>query len=225
MVEIKTIFDVYLETGRNKTFAGAIDWPGWVRSGKTEDEALETLLAYAKRYQDALKDTNLGYLPPTSLDDFNIMEHFDGTTSTDFGVPDRAPSRDEQPVSEEDLQRFRAFFAASWQTFDKDVAAAGDQELRKGPRGGGRDLDQIVDHVNNAQIAYLHRLGIKIDTDETRNSELIRKTTLEGLNASAKGLIAKRGPRGGKRWSPRYFVRRVVWHVLDHAWEIEDRIE
>ena len=31
------------------------------------------------------------------------------------------------------------------------------------------------------------------------------------------------GPRGGKRWLPRYFVRRVGWHVLDHALEIEDR--
>jgi hypothetical protein len=26
------------------------------------------------------------------------------------------------------------------------------------------------------------------------------------------------------RWPPRYVVRRAAWHVLDHAWEIEDRI-
>ena len=33
----------------------------------------------------------------------------------------------------------------------------------------------------------------------------------------------KSGPRGGKIWSPRFFVRYVAWHTLDHAWEIEDR--
>jgi hypothetical protein len=38
----------------------------------------------------------------------------------------------------------------------------------------------------------------------------------------AEGLPAA-GPRGGKIWSVRYFVRRTAWHALDHAWEIEDR--
>jgi hypothetical protein len=25
------------------------------------------------------------------------------------------------------------------------------------------------------------------------------------------------------RWSARYFVRRVTWHVMAHVWEIERR--
>jgi hypothetical protein len=24
-------------------------------------------------------------------------------------------------------------------------------------------------------------------------------------------------------WTPRYVVRRVAWHTVDHLWEIEDR--
>ena len=47
---------------------------------------------------------------------------------------------------------------------------------------------------------------------------------LEGLISAASGEIPARGPRGGLRWTPRYFVRRVAWHVLDHTWEIEDRV-
>lgn len=26
-----------------------------------------------------------------------------------------------------------------------------------------------------------------------------------------------------KGWPPRYAARRIAWHVLDHAWQIEDR--
>jgi hypothetical protein len=45
------------------------------------------------------------------------------------------------------------------------------------------------------------------------------------LAAGARGELPERGPRGGARWTPRSFVRRVAWHVLDHAWEIEDRLQ
>ncbi len=47
---------------------------------------------------------------------------------------------------------------------------------------------------------------------------------LAGLGAGARGEIPERGSRGGTLWTPRYFVRRVAWHTLDHAWELEDRI-
>jgi hypothetical protein len=44
------------------------------------------------------------------------------------------------------------------------------------------------------------------------------------VRASARGEIPAKGPRGGLRWTARYFVRRLSWHILDHAWEIEDRM-
>jgi hypothetical protein len=50
-----------------------------------------------------------------------------------------------------------------------------------------------------------------------------RAAVLEGLERALVDGIPTRGPRGGARWSARYFVRRAAWHVLDHAWEIEDR--
>jgi hypothetical protein len=50
-----------------------------------------------------------------------------------------------------------------------------------------------------------------------------RAAVLEGLERALVDGIPEKGPRGGARWSARYFVRRSAWHVLDHAWEIEDR--
>jgi hypothetical protein len=54
--------------------------------------------------------------------------------------------------------------------------------------------------------------------------EAVRQAILKTLEESVHGKIAAHGPRGGKRWLPRYFVRREAWHVLDHVWEIEDRL-
>jgi hypothetical protein len=45
------------------------------------------------------------------------------------------------------------------------------------------------------------------------------------LSAVACGEPVRTGPRGGVRWTARYYVRRSAWHVLDHAWEIEDRAQ
>ena len=30
---------------------------------------------------------------------------------------------------------------------------------------------------------------------------------------------------GGERWPALFAVRRSAWHALDHAWEIEDRLD
>jgi hypothetical protein len=46
---------------------------------------------------------------------------------------------------------------------------------------------------------------------------------IDGLRASARGEIPAKGPRGGMRWTARKFARRLAWHAIDHAWEIEDR--
>jgi len=35
--------DAYLEIGKKRTFAGAMDWPGWCRSGRDEASALEAM--------------------------------------------------------------------------------------------------------------------------------------------------------------------------------------
>jgi hypothetical protein len=80
--------------------------------------------------------------------------------------------------------------------------------------------------VLGAEQSYLSQLGGWVAQSESTLTSPgpIRQTILDTLHASSHGEIAEYGPRGGKRWSPRYFARREAWHVLDHLWEIEDRL-
>jgi hypothetical protein len=100
-------------------------------------------------------------------------------------------------------------------------------ELSKGSRGGGRDLDAIVAHVVGSDAGYGRMIGAKTPDVEGAAAidarDEIRAVLLETLERAATDGIPERGPRGGARWTARYFVRRAAWHALDHAWEIEDR--
>ena len=87
-------------------------------------------------------------------------------------------------------------------------------QLGKGPRGGGRDRDDIVDHVAAAELAYARKLGIRLGSDLTAS----RAAIVEVLGAPSDASSI-----GAKGWPPRYAARRIAWHVLDHAWEIEDK--
>jgi hypothetical protein len=116
---------------------------------------------------------------------------------------------------------------ACWQAFDAAVAGAEGRALRKGPRGGGRDLGPIVAHVLKADGGYLGRLAWKHrrgDGDAAGELARVRQEIQAALRVAVEEGLPERGPRGGVIWPPRCFVRRVAWHVLDHAWEIEDRV-
>jgi hypothetical protein len=218
------MMDVYLEIGKKRTFAGAIEWPGWCRSGRDEESALQALCDYGPRYARVLRE----FQAPADASALAVIERVEGDATTDFGTPGRAPSSDMRPVDDAQLRHFQALLEACWRAFDAAVSAATGKELRKGPRGGGRDLDGIVQHVLDADARYLARLGWQLEEDKENNlGQELGKTRGEIMTAlawAARGEAPERGPRGGIRWTPRYFVRRVAWHVLDHAWEIEDRI-
>ena len=218
---------VYLEAGKKRVFAGAIDWPGWSRSGKNEEAALEALAAYGPRYATSLRGTKLAFDPPGDATTFQVLERLEGDATTDFGAPGKAPLADERPVDEVEFGRMQAVLRACWKALDTAAQAAQGKVLTKGPRGGGRDLDEILRHVLEADAGYLGRIGAKYrpneGSDPRKELVRIRPLVLGALSAVACGEPVRTGPRGGTRWTPRYFVRRSAWHVLDHAWEIEDR--
>lgn len=214
---------IYLETGSRRTFAAALDWPGWCRSGKNEKAALEALFEYGPRYARILRRSRLGFRAPDDISAFFVTERLKGNATTDFGAPDAAPSGDADPLADEELRRLESVLRACWRGFDAAVDLAKGKTLQTGPRGGGRKREGIVEHVLGAERGYLSSLGGKVG--ESESQEAVRQAILKTLKASARGEIAEFGPRGGKRWSPRYFVRRETWHVLDHLWEIEDRLK
>jgi hypothetical protein len=219
----KATYPIYLEIGRKRVFAGAVDWPAWVRSGRDEHAAIDALFAYAPRFAKVLRGTRLGFEAPADRSSFTVVERLTGNPTTDFGAPDVPPSTDAKPVNDADLDRFEKLLRACWRAFDQAAEAAGGKELAKGPRGGGRNLDKIVDHVLGSDDGYLTLLGAKAPKgDPDDHAERVRRAVLDALEVAVREGVPP-GPRGGKRWSPRYFVRRLTWHVLDHAWELEDR--
>jgi hypothetical protein len=219
---------VFLETGKKKVFAGGIDWPGWTRSGKDEETALQALVHYGPRYTEIMHNGGVEFQPPADISDLLVDERHEGNATTDFGAPAAMLSSDKQRIDDQDFKRFKSMLGACWEAFDNAVESATGNELRKGPRGGGRDLGKIIDHVLEADRGYLARLAWKHKREEGMTpAEMLARTRgaiLDALEASVRGELPEKGPRGGKIWLPRFFVRRVAWHVLDHAWEIEDRI-
>jgi hypothetical protein len=220
--------DIALETVKRRTFAIAYQWPGLARSGKDEGSAIQTLFTYGPRYAAVLQSTNYAFELPDKVDAFRVVERLKGNSTTDFGAPAMPIRNDNDAVPNDDLARFQTMLIESWRTFDQALSASDGIELRKGPRGGGRDQQKMLAHVIMADESYLAKLGWKYPKiegeDPAASLKLFREAIIEGLEASARGEIPKKGPRGGLRWTPRYFVRRVIWHILDHAWEIEDRM-
>ena len=215
--------DVYVERGAKRAFASAIDWPGWSRGGRDEAVALEALLASATRYAKVVSSTKLGFRPPTSMSDFRVVQRLPGDATTDFGAPSALSKADTATLAGADLTRVEMLIAAAWRALDGATSAAKGKTLATGPRGGGRSLSKIVDHVREAEAGYLSGLGWKFQVDPKDKVGSVRRAVIEGLRASARGEIPAKGPRGGARWRPRKFARRLAWHAIDHAWEIEDR--
>jgi hypothetical protein len=221
--------NVFLETGKKKVFAGAVDWPGWCRSGRDEESAVQALIDYGSRYAQVLGGQGIDFQAPTDPADLVVIERHDGNSTTDFGAPAIMLKADQEPLDQTDFERSERLLGACWEAFDRAVERAAGFELRKGPRGGGRDLDKIIEHVIEADRAYLARLAWKhkreTGIDLTEELGRTRQAILDALAVAAAGDLPEKGPRGGVIWPVPFFVRRVAWHVLDHAWEIEDRVE
>jgi len=210
---------VYIETGSKRTFAAALDWPGWCRSGKDEATALASLAAYGARYAPVANKAHITFEPRTAAA-FRVVEHLAGTATTDFGAPDGVARRDTTPVAAPEGKRIAALVKAAWLTLD-DVIASAPADLRKGPRGGGRDRDEIADHVLGAEGAYVRKLGLRLrppTRDDRRGIADFRAAILEVLGKPSNGKAPVE-----KGWPQRYAARRIAWHALDHAWEIQDR--
>jgi hypothetical protein len=211
--------DVVIEAGDKKVFASALDWPGWSRSARTGDEAIERLLEYAPRY--ARVATLAGLDLPEAFD-VDVVDRLEGGVGTDFGVPGLIHDADTERVSTAEAERLAAIVAAAWTTFDQ-VAAGAPAELRKGPRGGGRDRDKMVGHVMAADAAYAREVGIKakeLGFDDRAAYVALRGDMLDVLRKPSDGSSL-----AGRKWTLRYAARRIAWHALAHAWEMEDRSE
>ena len=207
--------EVTIEAVDRKVFASAVDWPGWSRSGKSEDLALEALVAYASRYAAIAGRAHARYRSQLSVEELHVVERVAGDASTSFGVPGKVTQLDLRPVTSAQANRFADLLQAAWDELAEIVAGA-PASLRKGPRGGGRDRDKVVAHVEEAERSYVRKIGLRPAEDAPIDE--IRAQVMEVFRLGTDG-----SPLPGGTWPLRYAARRITWHVLDHAWEIQDR--
>ncbi|HUZ03045.1 MAG TPA: hypothetical protein VMU89_22095 [Thermomicrobiaceae bacterium] len=197
----------------------APDWPGLERGAKTGEAAVERLLSYLPRYAKVatLAGMEAEFVALTAVD---VVERYPGVGSTDFwGISFAFSGIDRQDLSSAELERDLTLMQACWAFFD-DVRSRVSAELRKGPRGGGRDRDRIVRHTFGAELDWAKKIGVLTPQDAM--------LTDEGLQAhrdAYRGAIRAFHSEGklARTWPLRYLIRHTAYHTMDHAWEMEDK--
>lgn len=212
---------VVVETGpkEKRVVAVAPDWPGLERGAKHEADALARLQDYLPRYAVVARQAGLDgeFDTDATLD---VVEHYPGPGSTDFwGISFGFSSIDHEPVSVEDLARELALMQAAWEVFDA-VRGRVSAEMRKGPRGGGRDRDQIAGHVFATERDWATKLGVQTPDGAMSTVDGLadhRRAYCEAIKTfHAEG-------RPARKWPLRYLIRHTAYHTLDHAWEMKDK--
>ena len=212
---------VILEVGKaRRVVAGAMDWPGLDRWGRSEEDALATLLAYMPRYADVAERAGLG-ADFAGAREVEVVERVPGSSSTDFWGIAHVPSQVEIDVlTSAELERRLGLLRACWARFDQ-TAASVSAELRPGVRSAGRSREQIIRHVIATEPDQFSR---KVEVRTPREVVLTpdglamhRDAYLDAIRAyNAEG-------RPARTWPIQFLVRRTAHHVMDHAWELEDR--
>ena len=212
---------VVLEIGPKgkKVVAVAPDWPGLERGAKTREAAIEQLLGYVPRYATVAKLAGMeaAFAAVTSLD---LVEEYPGTGSTDFwGISFGFSSIDREEISVADLERELRLMQASWAFFD-EVRSRVSAEMQKGPRGGGRDRDAIVNHTLGAERDWAKGIGVMTPQGVMLTDEGLREHREAYVDAirthHARGEMAK-------KWPLRFLIRHTAYHTVNHAWEMEDK--
>jgi hypothetical protein len=152
--------------------------------------------------------------------DLVVVERLPGDANTAWGVPSVLASAETRPIDTTTAQRNVALLRASWDMLE-EVVAASPSQLRKGPRGGGRDRDEVQGHVIEAERAYARKIGV-----QHKPFEMNDKSALKAMREEIAAVLSKPStgePLVSEGWNASYAIRRMAWHVVDHIWEIEDR--
>ena len=209
-------------TRDKRSVAFALDWPGWSRGARSAELALETLESYRERYRPiaALAGMTREFGAAGPLE---IVEDRVGTGSTDFwGISFSPSSTEHGPMSEAELERKITILRACWTFFD-DVAARVSPEMRKGPRGGGRDRNRIVRHtIRTESEDFAKQIGLRIPEEAALSPDGLREhrtSYVAAMRAYNAGDVEKRM----RSWTLPFLIRHSAFHTLDHAWEMEDK--
>ena len=201
--------------------AFSLDWPGWSRGARSPELALETLEAYRERYRPIAERAGMAREFDVA-GPLEVVEDRVGTGSVDFwGISFSPSSTEHGPMGDAEFDRAITLLRACWAFFD-GVAARVSPEMRKGPRGGGRDRDRIIRHtIRTESEDFAKQVGLRIPEEAALTPDGLRRhreTYVEAMRAYNAGE--------GKRmrsWTLPFLIRHSAFHTLDHAWEMEDK--
>jgi hypothetical protein len=210
-------------TKDKRSVAFSLDWQGWSRGAKSAEIALETLESYRERYRP-IADLAGMTREFDAAGPLEIVEERVGTGSTDFWGISFSPSSTERddPMGEVELERGITLLRASWAFFD-GVAARVSPDMRKGPRGGGRDRNRIVRHtIRTESEDFAKQVGLRIPEEGALTPDGLRRhreTYVAAMHAYNAGEVTRRM----RSWTLPFLIRHSAFHTLDHAWEMEDK--
>jgi hypothetical protein len=211
--------EIVIERGKKKSVAYAPSGPGWSRGASSVDGSIEKLASYADRYRGVAALAGLSDEFP-STPTFDIIEEVPGTGSTSFwGISFVAATSEQGQMSDEECERKLAVLEACWTYFDR-VAARVTPELKKGPRGGGRDRAQIINHIFVNERQWGRMVGIDTPEDAILTPRGLGTHRDAYLQAIREYNAAGESPR---TWRLQFLLRHTAFHVMDHAWEMEDK--
>jgi hypothetical protein len=212
---------VILEVGKKRrVVAAAMDWPGLDRWGTSEDDAIEKLVSYLPRYANVAERAAMSKAFARARG-VEVVERTPGSSSTDFWGIAHVPSEIEREIlAPKDLERRLSLLGACWASFD-DIAGRAAEELLPGPRSAGRSRDQIVRHVYVSEPEQNSR---KVEVRTERDVVLTPKGLAKHREAYLDAIRSYNAEgKAARTWPIQFLIRRTAYHVMDHAWEIEDR--
>jgi hypothetical protein len=217
---------VMLEIGPKgkRIVAVAPDWPGLERGAKTGEAAIERLRAYFPRYARVANQVGMDSEFAADTTTIDVVEQYPGNGSTDFwGISFAFSKFDRQDMSSRELARELTLMQACWAFFD-DVRSRVSAEMQPGPRGGGRQRDQIIRHVVRVeQEEWAKKLGLHVPEllPGVMPKDDALKAQREAYAAAIRAFHAEH--KMARTWPLRYLIRHTAYHTLDHSWEMEDK--
>jgi len=205
-----------------RAVAFSLDWPGWSRGASSAELAVERLESYRDRYRPVACLARMAR-DFDAAGPVEIVEDRVGTGSTDFwGISFSPSSTEHGPMGEAELQRGIKLLRACWAFFD-GVAAQVSPEMRKGPRGGGRDRDQIIGHTLRTESeSFARQVGLRLEEGATLTPAGLRQYRLAYI-AAMRAYNAGKVERRMRSWTLPFLIRHSAFHTLDHAWEMQDK--
>jgi hypothetical protein len=212
---------IALEVGPKgkKVVAVAQDWPGLARGAKSAEAAIERIGAYVPRYAPIATAAGMAavFAPNPEI---VVIDQFPGVGSTDFwGISFAFSQFDQQAMTRDELERELTLMRACWTFFD-DVRSHVSAEMARGPRGGGRNRDQIVRHTFVSELDMAKKVGLRW-TQDGHPTETELAEYRDAYCATIKAFHA--AGKTARKWPLRYLIRHTAFHTLDHAWEMEDK--